>query len=158
MPDDNLLSVTITDQNVTDVLGHLTGIETILDFLISRDTGDSSVLLGEKSVGFDEKAAGYMASNPEFIPGFTDPAEVLKDRTARAQFLKFLPTLLLLAKKAEDTFNLIGNEIYTADLAYYSSTADAAKRGRPDAQAIHDDLAKRYPGRASKAKSPPPVK
>lgn len=147
MSKDNRISVTITDQNVTSVLAHIEGIGGVLSFLLSREAGDTNVLLGEKSVGFDEKAASYMASNPEFLPGFIDPAEVLKDRTARLQFLKFLPQLRLLAAKAEDTFNVIGNDIMYADLAYYNNTDEAASRGRSDARLIHDDLATRYPGR-----------
>ena len=151
MSSDNRISVTVTDQNVTAVLGHLDGIETVLDFLISRDPDDVAVMLGAKSVGFDEKCAGYMTSNPEFQPGFTDPAEVLKDRAARAQFDKFRNRLNVLASKVNDTYNVIGNEIYAADLAYYNNTDEAARRGRPGAKTIHDDLATRYPGRARKA-------
>jgi hypothetical protein len=151
MSDTNRISVTITDQNVADVIGHIDGIEAVLNFLISREDGDNSVLLGEKSVGFDEKADGYMTSNPEFIPTYVEIAEVLKDRAAREQFLKFLPRLRVLAAKAEDTFNVIGNEIMYADLAYYNNTAEAAKHGKPGAGDIHDDLATRYPGRPAKA-------
>ena len=156
MNNDNRISVTVTDQNVTDILGHITAIEAILAFLISRDAGDDSVMLGEKSVGFDEKCAGYMTSNPDYIPSYVQLAEVLKDRAARAQFLKFLPRLRLLTGKSDDTFDVIGNEIMLADLAYYNNTGDAAKRGRPGAQAIHDDLATRYPGRPGKAAAPKP--
>jgi hypothetical protein len=43
-----------------------------------------------------------------------------------------------------------------ADLAYYNSTGDAAKRGITSAGDIHDDLATRYPGRSS-AKTPQPT-
>jgi hypothetical protein len=154
MSDTNRISVTITDQNVSDVIGHIDGIEAVLNFLISREEGDNSVLLGEKSVGFDEKADGYMTSNPEFIPTYVEMPEVLKDRTARTQFLKFLPRLRVLAAKAEDTFNVIGNEIMYADLAYYTNTAEAAKHGKPGAGDIHDDLATRYPGRPAKAAKP----
>ncbi|MCX6895936.1 MAG: hypothetical protein NTZ16_10655 [Verrucomicrobia bacterium] len=155
MPNDNQVSVTIPDQTVTDILGHIAAIQTLLPFLLSRDAGDNSVLLGEKSVGFDEKCANYIASNPDFLPSYINPAEVLKDRTARAQILKFLPQLRLLTEQAGDTFDVIGNEIMLADLAYYNSTGEAAKRGRPGAGAIHDDLATRYPGRPSKAQPKP---
>lgn len=86
-------------------------------------------MLGEKSVGFDEKCATYMGSNPQFIPGYVIPAEVLKDRALRGQFNKFMPRLNLLAAKAQDTFDVVGNEMMMADLAYYNSTRDAAKRG-----------------------------
>jgi hypothetical protein len=143
MATDNQISVVITDQNVT-------AIQAILPFLISRAAGDTNVQLGDKSAGFDEKCASYMASNPEFLPGFLDMAEVLKDRTARLQFQKFLPQLNLLASQGVDTFNVIGNEIYKADLGYYNGTADAAKVGRAGAGDIHDDLASRYPGHVTK--------
>ena len=116
MPTDNQVSAALTDQNITDLLGHLTAIEGILPFLISRAEGDNNVMLGEKSVGFDEKCAAYMASNPQFIPGYVNPAEVLKDRALRAQFNKFLPRLTLLAAKAQDTCDVVGNEMMMADL------------------------------------------
>ena len=157
MSNDNRISVTISDQDITTILGHLDGIETVLNFLISRDPGDNTVMLGDKSVGFDDKCAAYIASNPEFLPGFIDPAEVLKDRAARAQFQKFLSRLNVLAGKANDTFNVIGNEIYTADLAYYNNTDEGARRGRAGAKTIHDDLATRYPGRPRKAVTPTPA-
>lgn len=156
MANDNQVSAVLTDQNVTDILGHLTGIEDILTFLLSRPVGDVNVMLGDKSVAFDEKCANYMTTNPEFIPGYVDPAEVLKDRALRDQFAKFMPQLQLLAAKAVATYDVVGNEMMMADLAYYSSTADAAKRGKTSAGDIHDDLATRYPGRAT-VKPPQPV-
>lgn len=153
MANDNQISVTIADQTVADILGHLTAIEDLLPFLISREPGDNAVLLGEKTVGFDEKCASYMTSHPGFIPSYIDIAEVLKDRDAREQFLKFMPQASLLAAKLTDTFNVIGNEIMYANLGYYNNTDEAAKRGRPNAGDIHADLASRYPGR-TKAKKP----
>ena len=153
MANDNRISVTITDQQVADILTSLAALETALPFLLNREPGDKTVLLGEKSVGFDEKCAAYMRSNPEFIPSYLVDHEVTKDRVARAQFLKFLPQLRQLAAKANDTFDVIGNELMLADLAYYNNTGDAAKRGRPDAQSIHDDLATRYPGRPARARA-----
>lgn len=155
MANDNRISVTITDEQVADILTHLTALETALPFLLDREPGDKTVLLGEKSVGFDEKCAAYMNSNPEYIPSYLDIAEVAKDRSARAQFLKFLPQLRQLADKANDTFDVIGNELMLADLAYYNNTGDAAKRGRLDAQSIRNDLAVRYPGRPTKTKATP---
>ncbi|MCX6895646.1 MAG: hypothetical protein NTZ16_09155 [Verrucomicrobia bacterium] len=158
MPNDNQVSATLADQSVTDILGHLTAIEVLLPFLISREPSDDNVMLGEKSVGFDEKCASYMASHPEFIPGYVKPAEVLKDRTLRAQLIRFLPQLHLLAAKVEDTCNVVGNEIIMADLAFYNTTGEAAKRGTPSAGDIHDDLATRYPGRSAAKPAPAPNK
>ena len=156
MPNDNQVSAVLTDQNVADILSHLAAIEALLPFLISRAVGDNNVMLGDKSVAFDEKCAAYMASHPEFIPGYVNPAEVLKDRALRDQFTQFLPRLGLLAAKAQDTYDVVGNEMMMADLAYYGNTADAAKRGITSAGDIHDDLATRYPGRSG-GKTPPPT-
>lgn len=158
MPNDNQVSAVLTDANVADLLTHLAAIETLLPFVISRAPGDNNVLLGEKSVGFDEKCAAYMASNPQFVPGYISTAEVLKDRALRNQFNKFLPRLGLLAAKAQDTYDVIGNEMMLADLAYYNSTGDAAKRGITSAGDIHDDLASRYPGRPAAKTPQPPAK
>ena len=47
MPNDNQVSATLTDQNVTDILDHITAIETLLPFLISRADGDNNVMLGD---------------------------------------------------------------------------------------------------------------
>ena len=149
MANDNQVSAVLTDQDVAEILSHITAIQKAMPFLISRAEGDISVLLGEKSVGFDEKCAAYMASNPEFIPGYVDAAEVLKDRALRAQIKKFLTQLQLLAATSVDTYDVLGNELMMADLAYYSSTSDAFKRGKTSAGNIHDDLATRYPGRTN---------
>ena len=154
MPTDNQVSAALTDANVTSILAALTTIEGLLPFLISRAAGDVNVMLGEKSVAFDKKCAGYMTSNPEFIPGYVNPAEVLKDRALRDQFSQFLPRLNLLAAKAQDTYDVVGNEMMMADLAYYGNTSDAAKRGITSAGDIHNDLATRYPGRST-AKTQP---
>ncbi|MCX6896480.1 MAG: hypothetical protein NTZ16_13475 [Verrucomicrobia bacterium] len=154
MPNDNQVSAELTDANVTDILAAIATIEAALPFVISRPPGDNNVMLGEKSVGFDEKCATYMTSSPQFIPGYVNPAEVLKDRALRAQFNKFLPRLNLLAAKAQDTYDVVGNEMMMADLAFYNSTGDAAKRGITSAGDIHDDLATRYPGRSSAKPAP----
>jgi hypothetical protein len=148
MMNDNRVSATLTDPNVTEIVGHIKAINALLPFLISRPDGDKAVMLGDKSVGFDEKCAAYMTSNPEFIPGFINEAEVLKDRALRAQMGKFVAELQLLAAKAVATYDVVGNEMMMADLAFYNSTAEGVKRGRTSASEIHDDLATRYPGRS----------
>ena len=55
MANDYQVSAVLTDQNVEDILGHLTALEALLPFLISRAVGDNNVMLGDKSVAFDEK-------------------------------------------------------------------------------------------------------
>jgi hypothetical protein len=68
-PNDNQVSAALTDANVTDILAAIATIEAALPFVISRPPGDNNVMLGEKSVGFDEKCATYMTSSPQFRGG-----------------------------------------------------------------------------------------
>ena len=110
--------------------------------------------LGEKTVGFDEKCVAYMQSNPELLPGFVDTAEVDKDRALRAQLLRFAVDLQGLSMQVDDSLTVVGSEILMADLAYYQSAREAARRGRPGAQGIYDDLRSRWPtGSAAEPKA-----
>ncbi len=88
-----------------------------------------------------------MGTNPEFVPGFIDTAEVRKDRLLRTRFMGFLSEFMTLAEHMDDTMTIPGSEILMADLACYQSVREAAKRGVPGAQQIYDDLRARFPGR-----------
>lgn len=74
------------------------------------------------------------------------------------EFLPFEPNLfdLVIVDEASQVNIAVGNEMMMADLAYYNSTGDAAKRGKTSAGDIHNDLSTRYPGRSS-AKTPQPA-
>ena len=112
--------------------------------------------LGEKSVGFHEKCKAYMASNPEFMPGFIAAAEIAKDETLRAQIMQFAPNLDTLCEAVADTMMVLGSELLMADLAYYQSVREAAKRGRAGADTIYNDLRTRFPGANPQPATPPP--
>ncbi len=106
MPNDNQVSASLTDQNITDILTHLAVLETLLPFLLSRASGDNNVLLGEKTVAFDDKCASYMTSHPEFIPAYVSIPEMQKDRALRVQMDKFRSRLELLSAKLTDTYDV----------------------------------------------------
>ena len=112
--------------------------------------------MGDKSVGFDDKCQGYMGSNPEFLPGFIQLAEIVKDRNLRAQMLQFVPQLRVLMDALEDTLTVVSSEIWMADLAYYQSVREAARRNRPGAELIYNDLKARFPGSPTPIEPPPP--
>ena len=112
--------------------------------------------MGDKSLGFDEKCAAFMASNPEYLPGFIQIAEVNKDRTLRDQWLQFFPNLKTLAEAAGDTFMILGSEIWMADLAYYQNVRQGAKRGRAGADTIYNELRPRFPGGSAQPAQPHP--
>ena len=49
-----------------------------------------------------------------------------------------------LCQALNDTIILSGSEAYTAALAYYGSVRQAAKSNAPHAQAVYEDLRKRF--------------
>ena len=156
MPDYNRISAELIDQDIAELRALVTAARSKLPFLIGLTTQERKELakLGEKTVGFDEKIQAYMLTNPEFQPGFVDPAEVRKDRLLRTRFMSFFPDFMTLAEHMEDTMTILGNEILMADLAYYQSVREAARRGVPGAQQIYDDLRTRFPGGGARAAAP----
>ena len=153
MTNDNRVSATILPADITAILAAIATIRSKLPFLIPVGAQERIELpkLGEKTIGFHEKCTAYMASNPEFIPPFVLPAEVGKDISLRDQFHQFLPQLVELYNLITGTEMVVGSEIYMADLAYYQSTREAARRGRPGAEAIYNDLQSRFPGSPTQA-------
>lgn len=156
--EDNRISATMTAQDITDINAALNTIRTKLPFLmsISNQERQEMAKMGDKSLGFDEKCAAFMASNPEYLPGFIQIAEVNKDRTLRDQWLQFFPNLKTLAEAASDTFMILGSEIWMADLAYYQNVRQGAKRGRAGADTIYNELRPRFPGGSAQPAQPPP--
>lgn len=155
MTRDNRLSAQLEAGAIDTILQALTAVRAQLPFLVTLTPQERKELpkLGEKTVGFDEKCVSYMQSNPELLPGFVDIAEVQKDRDLRTQLLRFAADLQSLAQQVDDSLTVLGSEILMADLAYYQSAREAARRGRPGAQGIYEDLRSRFPGA-----SPLPIK
>jgi hypothetical protein len=155
---DNRVSATLAAAAITNINNALQTIRTNLPFLVELTDQERIEIpkLGQKTIGFDEKCAAYMGTNPELIPGFIVLAEVVKDRTLRDAILQFYPNFKTLFDQITDTLLVVGSEIYMADLAYYQAAREAAKRGRPGAEVIYKDLATRFPG-APKKVTPPPT-
>lgn len=159
MSNDNRISAVLSDEDVAAVQGALATIRGALPFLATLSAQERKELprLGAKSVGFDEKCVTYMANRAQFMPGFVDLAEVQKDRSLRAQLLRFAAELQTLAASVDDTVQLVSSEVWMADLAYYQSVREAAHRGRDGAQDVYDDLRQRFPGPRGTRAAPEPA-
>lgn len=156
MSRDNRLSAALSTASIAAIGQALLAIRGELPFLLSLVPAERKELprLGEKTVGFDEKCLHYMQSNPEFLPGFVQVDEVQKDRDLRAQLLRFNADLQSLAQQLDDTLTVLGSEVLMADLAYYQSAREAARRGRPGAEVIYQDLRSRFPGAGAATAKP----
>lgn len=148
MPNDNRISAEVTPANKVVALTKLTEFKAINPFLINLTKDERITLpkLGAASLQFDEQCASYMASAPNLIPPFVDPAEVTKDRNLRLVLADFLRETRKLCEMLDDTLLLVGSEIWMADLSFYQTVRQAARRDVPGADAIYDDLKARFPG------------
>jgi hypothetical protein len=154
MPNDNLISATVSAEDVLAIKDAVAVIRGKLPFMLSLSPQERREMakMGEKSIGFDEKCTLYMNNHADFVPGFVDMAEVARDRALRSQMLEVWSLLNALTLNVDDTLMVVNQDIWMANLAYYQSVREAAKRGRPNAQSIYDDLRTRFPGGgASKA-------
>jgi hypothetical protein len=157
MPDSNRISTAISAEDQAAIMAAIITIKKKLPFLISLLPDERRELpkLGPKTLGFDERCASYMVSNPELVPAFVDLNEVVKDRTLRTGLADIVRELGSLSDSASDTLTLVSHEIYSADLAFYQNVRQAAKRGVLNAQTVLTDLGSRFPGRTNlKAAAP----
>jgi hypothetical protein len=131
MSDDNKVSASMTAQDITDINAAIQTIRNKLPFLISISNQERREMakLGDKSMGFDEKCAAYIASNPEFLPGFVETAEISKDRALRGRISEFFPNLKTLCESVDDTLMVpriqtparLARALWTADLWHEDS-------------------------------------
>jgi hypothetical protein len=158
MADHNRISAVLSDADIAEIEGHLDAIRAKLPFLITLTTQQRRELakMGEKSIGFEEKCEAYMQSHPQFLPGYISLEEILKDRQLRTQLLRISPKAESYVNALDDTLMLTNSELWKADLAYYKSVQEAAKRGIADAEAIAADLSSRFTG-GPRPTTPPPA-
>lgn len=148
MPDDNRISASLTDADKQAILTAIATIKTKLPFLLSLTPDDRVAMpkMSDKSVAFDEKCATYMDSLPALVPGFVNVAEVKKDRDLREQLAGVAAEIAALASSMDDTMMVVSSELWMADLSFYQSIRQGAKRSVAGAQAAYDDLSQRFPG------------
>jgi hypothetical protein len=148
MPNDNRISAELTAAQKAAILGKIAEITALLPFLINLTKEERIRLpkLGTASVGFDEKCCSFMASTPALVPGYVNQAELAKDRALRITLSDVWRELRKLCEKVDDTLMQVGSEVWMADLTFYQSVRQAARRDVPGADTIYDDLKERFPG------------
>lgn len=159
MPDDNRISATISPTDKTAIMTKLTEIKALMPFLLNLTKDERIQLpkLGSASLAFDEQCASYMATAPNLIPPFVDAAEVTKDRNLRIALADVLREVNKLAEAIDDSLMQVGSEIWMADLSFYQTVRQAARRSVFGADAIYDDLKQRFPGVSGDPEEPTPT-
>jgi hypothetical protein len=153
MPSDNRISASIAAADKTAVLDAIQTIRTKLPFLVNLTPDERKQLpkVGDKTLAFDQKCAGYMSAHPELVPGFVSTEELAKDRTLAMDLADIARELDQAAEGVNDTIMLALSEAYMADLSFYQNVRQAAQRGVVGIDTIYSDLNQRFPGRPTNA-------
>lgn len=147
MPDNNNLSITLSEADVKKINDALAVIESVLNpVLITLTKKQISRLpkASDKSLPFIQQALELAEQHPAVAPGYVDLPELKRDLAAWQQVNSVQRRLQPLASNLASTGIKLGSEAYVTALAFYNSAQQAAKRNVSGAQDILDVLEVRF--------------
>lgn len=147
MSTQNQLSILIPTAIVEEVMLKLQECKTTLaPYLQGLTTEERKSLfkMGNKTVANVQKTKSYVDTNPEFVPGYMDKTEFLKDESVVSLLSPISNLALQLATDVDDTVMLAGSEALQAAMLYYGQVKEANSRGIPTARPIYEDLSQRF--------------
>jgi hypothetical protein len=109
--------------------------------------------MGQKTLGFVEKAYDFAQQNPNLVPPYLTMADFGIDFTDAHGLWTLLNTVQQLEQAIDDTEMTAGSEAYQAALVFYKSVKIAAAQDIPGAKAVYDELKTRFPGGRRKSGS-----
>jgi hypothetical protein len=151
MAQKNSISVTFSESDISDINNAILVLKNTLLLKLKElkpEEKKKYPLMGDKSVAFVQKALEYCNANPELTPKFFDAEEFSRDFKAVETMRGFRAPLEQIVNQLMDTMCLAGSDSYSAALMFYNSVKIARKANVPKSQSIHDELAKKFPGRA----------
>lgn len=153
MSTQNQLSILIPTVVIDEVMLKLQECKTSLaPYLQGLTTEERKSLfkMGNKTVANVQKTKSYVDTNPEFVPGYMDKTEFLKDEAVVSLLSPISNLALQLATDVDDTVMLAGSEALQAAMLYYGQVKEANSRGIPTARPIYEDLSQRFSKRTRK--------
>ncbi|MHB8911609.1 MAG: hypothetical protein ACYC42_02920 [Lysobacter sp.] len=117
----NLVSLTITDDQLAAALAGLAQVEAALPGLVSLDPGERKSLLHmeQKSEVFCRQTVRVLGQNPQIVPASLDLRGAQADLAALDQLRPVLERLQRLVSRAEDTTTALGSDIMDVALDGY---------------------------------------
>lgn len=119
----NLISASISEDEINEILAAIERINSLLPNLVSLSKEQLSSLpkVSYKNVDFIHEVLVMAKENPELVPSSIDIPEIKKDMQLIKSISKILMPLKQLEKKLEDSVLLAGSEAYVPSLAIYNS-------------------------------------
>jgi hypothetical protein len=138
-------------QTAQTSLNDLNALLSPYELQLTPDERRSMLVMGDKTLGFVEKAYEFAQQNPTLVPAYLDMAEFGIDKADATGLRTLLNTAQQVVEGIADTEMAAGSEAYHAALVFYNSVKVAAAQDVYGAKAVYDELKKRFPG--SKRKS-----
>ncbi|MDR2193757.1 MAG: hypothetical protein LBP19_04725 [Treponema sp.] len=112
--------------------------------------------MGEKTIGFVEKAYDFARQNPNLVPPYLEIDAFGVDFADAHGLWTLLNSVQQLEEGIDDTEMIAGSEAYQAALVFYKSVKMAAAQDVPGAKAVYEELKTRFPktGRRRGASQP----
>lgn len=157
MPQDNLISVSFTQQELAGLDSALSSIQTILKGKLVNLTPRERQRYASVSTEMSpwvEKCRNYMNQIPNIVPGYIDIAKLDADLKAHNDIISRLNTVKSIQEGLDDTKMLLGDDILTNCLSFYRSVKAAAQANVPGITSISEDLSKQFIKKPTSKKQP----
>ncbi len=144
---DNLISLTLTDEEVQAINGAVTALNNILKEKMVNLTPEERRQFGsiaDRNKVLVDKCKYYMDENPNTIPSVLDKEEFERDYKARKQLEVPLINLTSVIEMLKDTKTLLDHDNYHAAITYYRYMKFLSSQNEPGTSSIFADLKKHY--------------
>ena len=153
----NLVTLNLTDAQLTAVDAALTELETQLAGLItlSAPARRSVRRMGPKSEAFCRQTLRVLEQNPQIVPPNVSPADAMADLTAQEQLRPRMIRLSRLSERASDTDVALGSDVMTVALQGYGLLKLS---GRAEGlEPLRQELGVRFSKASRRASQPAPA-
>ncbi len=151
---DNLISVTLTEDEVQTINEAIASINNVLQGKVVNLSPEERRQYGsiaDSNKVLVDKCKDYMEQNPETIPPVVDKAEFDRDYATRKQFELPVRSLTRIIEKMKDTKTLLDHDNFHAAMSYYRYIKYLSSQNEPGSTSIYNDLKKHYKHRATVA-------
>jgi hypothetical protein len=154
---DDLISLELTSAEEGEIMHAIEIIFNIINPKAKNLTPAERQMYGKVRYEFEvwiDKCRGYMRDNPTLVPPYIDIAEFERDYAARNTMKPIEQKLQQLFEMFDDSFVLLGHDLYINCIAFYNALKVASKNNVPGSTVIFQDLKQQFPGVGKKKEDP----
>ena len=154
MSSQNLVSLTLTDAQLSVIDQSLTDLETQLSGLIAMNAAQRKSLarMGDKSESFCRQTLNVLAQNPQVVPPSVALQDGLADLEALDRLRPRLQRMLRLTERAADTETALGSDVMNVALQGYALLKVAGRN--QGLEGLRKELGSRF-AKAPRQETPP---